>query len=99
MGERRQRQIRRTKPGYRVNGLILKLTRPATVKGRVKADGGNVAGLQVRAHAADLRGNRYYDPTTKTKEDGTFELKFIRPGKHYIQVEPFWLLAAECPTS
>src|SRR5262249_11424912 len=48
---------------------------------------------QVRAQAADLRENRYYDPTFKVAEDGTFEVKFIRPGKQYIQVDPFWLKA------
>jgi len=89
-----------TKPGDVVEGIELRLTRPATVRGRVVAnDGQAVAGKQVRAHAADLKENRYYDPTTevRTDDDGVFELKFIRPGKHYIQAEPFWLEAAAAP--
>ena len=88
----------RTKPGQRIENLDIQLHRAATVRGRVKAtDGRKLGGLEVRAHAYDKRGNRYYDPTTKTKEDGTFELSFIRPGKHYIQVEPMWLNAEEAP--
>ena len=86
------------KPGQRVENLDIQLHRAATVRGRVKAtDGRKLGGLEVRAHAYDKRGNRYYDPTTKTKDDGTFELSFIRPGKHYIQVEPMWRNAEEAP--
>ena len=88
----------RTKPGYRAKGLKLKLNRPCTVRGKASLPGGEPAvGLEVRAHAADLRENRYYDPTTKTGADGGFELRFVRPGKQYIQVEPFWLAAGEAP--
>ncbi len=89
-----------TKPGDVVDGLELRLTRPATVRGFVfAADGPPVEGKQVRAHAADLKENRYYDPTTEVKTDasGAFELKFVRPGRHYIQVEPFWLEAESAP--
>jgi protocatechuate 3,4-dioxygenase beta subunit len=87
-----------TIPGQRIENVDLQLHRPATVRGRVtNKDGRGVAGAQVRAHAHDKRGNRYYDPTTKTKDDGTFELSFIRPGKHFIQVEPFWLSADDAP--
>ena len=39
---------------------------------------------------ADRLENRYYDPTVTTAADGTYELKFIRPGEHFIQVAPFW---------
>jgi beta-lactamase regulating signal transducer with metallopeptidase domain/protocatechuate 3,4-dioxygenase beta subunit len=85
-----------TDPGQRIENLDIQLHRPAMVRGKVKAtDGRKVGGLAVRAHAHDKRGNRYYDPTTKTKDDGTFEVRFIRPGKHYIQVEPFWLTAEQ----
>ena len=43
----------------------LRLTRPATVRGRVTdASGKPVAGREVRASAADRLENRYYDPTT-----------------------------------
>ena len=88
----------RTKPGERRENVNIQLHRPATVRGRVISnDGRNLKGLQVRAHAVDKRGNRYYDPTTRTNEDGTFEVSHIRPGEHFIQVEPFWLNAEDSP--
>jgi len=87
-----------TKSGQRLDHVDIQLHRPATVRGRVTASNGrSVKGLAVRAHAADKRGNRYYDPTTKTNEDGTFEVRYIRPGEHFIQVEPFWMEAENAP--
>ncbi len=57
-------------------------TRPATVRGKIVMPKDQAVGdIEVRAQAADLRENRYYDPTTKAAEEGSFELKFIRPGK------------------
>jgi hypothetical protein len=41
--------------------------------------------------------NRYYDPTTRTGEDGRYELRFVRPGEQFIQVAPFWLDAKQAP--
>ncbi len=88
----------KTQPGQRVEDLDITLNRGATVRGRIVGDDDPVGNRRkVRAHAADLRGNRYYDPTVKVREDGSFELKFIRPGKHYIQVAPFWLRASGAP--
>lgn len=87
-----------TKPGQTIEGVDLRLTRPATVKGRVvDAAGKPVAGREVRASAYDRLENRYYDPTTKTDSDGKFELNFIRAGQQYIQAAPFWLNAKEAP--
>lgn len=87
-----------TTAGQKLENVDIQLHRPATVRGRVTAgDGRSVQGLEVRAHAADKRGNRYYDPTTTTNDDGSFELSFIRPGKHLLQVEPFWLTAEDAP--
>jgi len=81
----------RSKPGEEINDVTLRLTRGATVRGRVTdAQGKPVAGRDVRASAADRRENRYYDPTTQTRDDGTYELKFIRPGHQFIQVSPYW---------
>ena len=86
----------RTKAGEEIKDVTLKLTPGATVRGRVvNAKGKPVAYREVRAQAADRRENRYYDPTTETKEDGTFEIRFIRPGEHFIQVAPFYLLAKD----
>jgi len=68
------------------------------VRGRVLDRAGQpVANREVRAAAADLRDNRYYDPTSRTHADGSFEIKFIRPGKHHVQVAPFWLHPGEAP--
>ena len=88
----------RTKPGETFPDVELRLMRPATVRGRVTDSGGRpVPEREVRASAADRLKNRYYDPTTKTAADGTFELKFIRPGEQFIQVAPFWLDARQAP--
>ncbi len=88
----------RTTPGQEIEGVEIRLTRPATVRGLVVDERGKpVAYREVRAHAADKRENRYYDPTVKTNEDGTFELPFIRPGKQYIQAAPFWMTVEQGP--
>jgi protocatechuate 3,4-dioxygenase beta subunit len=87
-----------TEPGEELNDIELWLSEPVTVRGRVKDRAGQpVIGRKVRSSAFDKLGNRYYDPTAETDEDGYFELKFIRPGKHYIQVAPFWLSAEDAP--
>lgn len=84
-----------TRPGQVINGLDLQLTDPVTVRGRVLSGGKPAANREVRAQSALRDENRYYDPTTKTNSDGTFELRFVRPGKHFIQAEPFWLDATQ----
>ncbi|MHB1562283.1 MAG: carboxypeptidase regulatory-like domain-containing protein, partial [Isosphaeraceae bacterium] len=87
-----------TKPGETLADVELALRRPATVRGRVlDSDGRPIAGRQVRASSADRLENRYYDPTTTTRPDGTYELKFIRPGQQFVQVAPFWLDARQAP--
>jgi len=88
----------RTRPGERREKVTLTLARPATVRGRlVDASGAPVTGREVRASAADRLENRYYDPTTTTGEDGTYTLRFLRPGEQFIQVAPFWLDARQAP--
>ena len=88
----------RTEPGEELTGVELWLTEPGMVRGSVVNKSGEpIIGRKVRAHAFDKLGNRYYDPTTETDTDGNFELKFIRPGKHYIQAYPFWLTAEQAP--
>jgi protocatechuate 3,4-dioxygenase beta subunit len=78
--------------------ITIRLTRPSTVSGSVvDAAGKPVANREVRAVAADLLENRYYDPTTRTDKNGRFELKFVRPGEHNIQAAPFWLRAKNAP--
>jgi protocatechuate 3,4-dioxygenase beta subunit len=88
----------RTTPGQKIDGVELRLTRPAVVRGKVvDAAGRPVAGRDVRAHSADGLENRYYDPTTTTKGDGTFELRFVRPAEQMVQAAPFWLRGADAP--
>ena len=87
-----------TRPGEEINNVVLTLTRPASVRGKVvDHEGKPLPYCDVRAHAADKLDNRYYDPTTTTKPDGTFELKFLRPGEQFIQAAPFWLRAEQAP--
>jgi hypothetical protein len=89
----------RTKPGQVLNDITLTLTRPATVRGRVvDSDGGPVVNREVRAAAADLMENRYYDPTVRTDKNGDFILQFVRPGLQSIQAAPFWLRPTEAPS-
>jgi hypothetical protein len=86
-----------TEPGER-RAIVLKLGRPARVRGRVVDSSGKpVADREVRASAADRLENRYYDPSAKTAADGTFDLNFIRAGEQFIQVAPFWLDASQAP--
>ncbi len=90
-------EVMQTTPGQVIENLDLQLTVPAVIRGRVTRNGKPVADREVRAHDFHQRENRYYDPTVRTQADGTFELKFVRPGKHYVQAHPFWLNAAEAP--
>ncbi|MFH1616211.1 MAG: Clp protease N-terminal domain-containing protein [Planctomycetota bacterium] len=88
----------KTVPGETVENIVIRLNTPATVKGRVINENGSpLPNHKVRAHAFDKLGNRYYDPAARTDEEGNFEIKFIRPGKHYIQAYPFWLTAEQAP--
>jgi beta-lactamase regulating signal transducer with metallopeptidase domain len=80
-----------TKPGERL-AVVLQLSRPARVRGRVTDPSGNpIAGHKVRASAMDGLESHYYDPIVETGADGSYELKFLRPGEQYVQVAPFTL--------
>ncbi|MHC5542746.1 carboxypeptidase-like regulatory domain-containing protein, partial [Singulisphaera rosea] len=73
-------------------------TRPATVRGRVRDPQGRpIAGREIRATPTDRLENRYDDPTTRTRADGTYELKFLRPAEQCIQVAPFWIDPFQAP--
>ena len=75
-----------TTPGQSIDSVELRLTRPATVRGRVVDEQGKpVARVEVRAQATDGRENPIYDPTTQTKEDGTFELTHLRATEQQIE--------------
>jgi beta-lactamase regulating signal transducer with metallopeptidase domain len=81
-----------TQPGKELTGIELRLTRPGVVRGKVvDGDGNAVPNHRVRTHAVDKLENRYYDPETRTDENGQFELKIVRHGEHFVQADPFWL--------
>jgi hypothetical protein len=62
----------RTQPGQVLRDVEIRLTRPATVRGRVTDGRGRpISGREVRASAADRLENRYYDPTVTTADDGS----------------------------
>lgn len=80
----------RTDPGQNIDDMIIRLSKPGVVKGTVvDREGKPVADREVQAADFDKFENRYYLPTISTDKDGRFELGFVRPGKHYIQVAPF----------
>ena len=75
----------RTQPGQEIRDVELRLTRPATVRGRVlDTQGTPVIGCEVRARATDRLEQHYYGPITKTDDKGRFEFRFLRPGKQYV---------------
>ena len=78
----------RTQPGQEINGVEIRLRRPAIVRGRALDKAGDpVVGQTVQASAADKLENRYYDPQATTDREGRFELKFVRPGKQTVRLE------------
>lgn len=88
----------RTKPGDKVAGVELRLTQPAAIRGRVTDSLDRPRrNVEVRAAAADKRDNRYYVPMTTTDDEGRYELRFVASGRHFVQVEPFWLDAEQAP--
>lgn len=90
----------RTTPGQTIENVVLRLTQPATVRGRVtNALGTPRAHVKVRAAALDKLANRYYLPETETDAEGRYELRFIRPGSNAIQIKPFWLSAENAASS
>lgn len=90
----------KTASGQQIRNFTLRLMRPVVVTGQVVDKAGrSVSHAEVRAVQADRRGNRYYDPTVETDARGRFVLRFVGPGRHFIQVAPFWLLASEAPSA
>ena len=81
-----------TQPGDVVEGVEIRLQPPCVIRGTVvDAQGNPVAGREVRAMSTAKDDNRYYVPTSRTGEDGRFEISFVAPGEHFVQVAPFWL--------
>lgn len=82
-------EVVQTRPGQKLEGIELKLTRPCVVRGKVlDAQGKPIANQIVKSQPDDWMENRYYDPATKTNDKGEFELKFVRAGEQYVQIGP-----------
>jgi beta-lactamase regulating signal transducer with metallopeptidase domain len=76
-----------SQPGQVIDNLDIHLNRPAGLRGRIIAvDDRSPEGCRVVAYSSDQKENPYYAPTTTAKADGTFELNFIREGKHSLQI-------------
>jgi protocatechuate 3,4-dioxygenase beta subunit len=81
-----------TKAGEDKGDVTIKLTRPATIRGRVLDTAGTPAANKwVRAMSDEETDSRYVAPETHSDADGNFELKFVRPGGVLVQVEPFYM--------
>ncbi len=79
----------KTRPGEVLENVEIALSVPCVVRGRVVDQAGQpVARRPVRALAAD-RMESFYEPATRTNVDGTFELRYVRPGRQSIEVGPF----------
>jgi len=79
-----------TKPGDVINDVVLTLSPPCVVRGRVcNGEGKPVPNCEVRSQPKARDENRYYDPSVQTNADGTFELKFVPPGENVIETPPF----------
>jgi protocatechuate 3,4-dioxygenase beta subunit len=87
-----------TQPGDVIERVEIRLQRPCVIRGKAVDDAGNpLVDREVRAAAKAQNDNRYYVATTRADAEGNFELKFVAPGEHYVQVAPFWLDPAKAP--
>lgn len=87
-----------TQPGGELDDVVMRLSTPCIVRGSVIDQAGEpVRKREVRATTFAKTDNRYYVPTCRTDDNGDFELKFVSPGKSYVQVAPFWLDPAHAP--
>jgi hypothetical protein len=84
-----------TTPGQQIEGVELKLTRPAVVRGRlVDSAGRAVVNCAIGLDATDKQDNRYYaPPAANTNSEGRFEIRFLRPGDYEIQTK--WVHTAD----
>jgi hypothetical protein len=84
----------KTTPGQMIDGVMLKRTRPAVVRGKVVDAAGRPRGAGARRRHV---GEPLLHPTATTRADGTFELKFVRPAEPWVQVASFWLRGPDAP--
>jgi hypothetical protein len=77
--------------GKDISNLTIKLTLPATIKGKVIDGSGNPKpNASVRVLANGDADSRYVAPDAKSDKDGNFVIHFVSPGEMNVQVEPFW---------
>lgn len=77
-----------SKPGQVIEHIDLQLTTPGVIRGRLTHQGKPVADRVVYTQSVDRCDHAHFEPTVRTSADGTFELKFVRPGQHYVLAEP-----------
>ena len=83
----------KTTPGQVVEGVTIRLTRPASVQGQVVDSFGQpVAGQEVRAMFVRNRSTRSTEGQTRTAADGSFTIGFLPPGDYAIEplLTPAW---------
>jgi hypothetical protein len=74
-----------TTAGQKIENLELRLTRGGMIRGRVVDEHGEPqVGVLVQATASDRLEHVYYHPSTRSDDDGRFELRCVRPGKHLL---------------
>lgn len=71
--------------GQKIDALDLRLTRAGIVRGRVVDSLGKpVAKVYVQTTATDWLESNYYNPSIRSDDEGRFELRFVRPGRHLV---------------
>jgi hypothetical protein len=77
--------------GRDVDGIVLRLRRPAGVEGRLLDDDGvPLAGVMLICHSGSLRANDW-DPETRSDQRGRFEFERCDPGPAEIWGHEFFL--------
>ena len=74
-----------TKPGQVIDNLDLRLTRPASIEGRVvDSQGRPVANQEISASALIFTSAGSIGATIRTRPDGTFSIPFLNAGEYHI---------------
>ena len=77
-----------TRPGQTIENLELHFSRPATIRGRlVDKSGTPLVRAAVYSIAVDHRDGRHDNPVGRSDASGNFEIRFVRPGRHYLTTQ------------
>ena len=77
-----------TKPGQTIENLELRFSRPATIRGRlVDKSGTPLVRAVIYSIAVDHRDGRQDNPVGRSDASGNFEIRFVRPGQHYLTTQ------------